>query len=213
MRIEEVKETDFLGRVKFDANGLIPAIIQDVGSSWVLMLAYMNEEALKRSLASGRTWFFSRSRQRLWLKGETSGNSQHIEEIFYDCDADALLLKVRQEGVACHEGNFSCFHYPLDEQPRPEASQIIEDLFAVIKQRQTSRPEGSYTASLFGDGLDKILKKVGEEAAEVIIAAKGGQKEEVIYELGDLVYHLLVLLAEQGLGPEDIRLELARRRK
>lgn len=213
MRIEEVKEHDFLGRVKFDANGLIPAIIQDAGSSQVLMLAYMNEEALRRSLATGRTWFFSRSRQRLWLKGETSGNSQYIEEIFYDCDADALLLKVRQEGVACHEGSFSCFHYPLEERSQPDTGHVIESLFAVIKERQASRPEGSYTAFLFNEGLDKILKKIGEEVAEVIIAAKGGQREEVIYELGDLVYHLLVLLAEQGLGPEDVKQELARRRK
>ncbi|TDA67488.1 MAG: bifunctional phosphoribosyl-AMP cyclohydrolase/phosphoribosyl-ATP diphosphatase HisIE [Clostridia bacterium] len=213
MRIEDVKEQDFLGHVKFDANGLIPAIIQDAGSSQVLMLAYMNEEALRRSLASGRTWFFSRSRQRLWLKGETSGNSQEIEEIFYDCDADTLLVKVRQEGVACHEGNFSCFHYPLEDQPKPDYGRIVDTLFAVIKERQAGRPEGSYTASLFSAGLDKILKKIGEEAAEVIIAAKGGQREEVVYEAGDLAYHLLVLLAEQGLGPEDVRQELARRRK
>lgn len=215
MRLSDLQVQDILGRVKFDASGLIPAIIQDVASGQVLMLAYMNEESLRRSLDSGRTWFYSRSRQRLWLKGQTSGNYQYIQDISYDCDADALLVKVRQEGVACHEGDYSCFHYPRTSEEHREwtLAEVVGELFHIIKERQANRPEGSYTSYLFNEGVDKIAKKIGEEATEVVIAAKGGEDEQITYEVADLIYHLLVLLANCGLGPDDVSRELARRRK
>lgn len=213
-------KVEALDRLRFDERGLIPAIVQDEKGE-VLMLAYMNRESLAKTLAEGRTWFYSRSRQKLWLKGETSGHYQHVQEIRYDCDADCLLIRVRQVGVACHEGTYSCFHHTLvpsqDGTPAaPEASQLARaliELAGVIAERQKTRPEGSYTAYLFQHGVDKIGKKVGEEAAETIIAAKNGNREEIAREAADLFYHVLVLLAATGVSPEEVGEELLRRRR
>ncbi|HPF20148.1 MAG TPA: bifunctional phosphoribosyl-AMP cyclohydrolase/phosphoribosyl-ATP diphosphatase HisIE [Syntrophomonas sp.] len=212
--------------IKFDAHGLVPAIIQDAQSGQVLMLAYMNEESLDKTLASGRTWFYSRSRQKLWMKGESSGNVQKVKQILYDCDADTLLIKVEQTGVACHTGHYSCFYRDSTGQevenqlfdPKEIYSSasnrgILIELYNLIRERKEQLPEGSYTSYLFSKGIDKILKKVGEENAEVIIAAKNDSKSELIYETSDLVYHLLVLLVERGIGPDDIFNELALRRR
>lgn len=216
MRIEELK---------FDAQGLIPAIIQDVRTKDVLMMAYMNRESLEKTLTTGTTWFYSRSRGKLWQKGETSGHYQYVKEASYDCDADTLLFKVEQVGVACHEGFASCFHYDLrDGQAAGEPAQdpasvygsgpaILNELFRVIADRKQNPQEGSYTTYLFTKGQDKILKKVGEEAAETIIASKNHSKDEVVYEMADLWYHCLVLLANHGFAPRDIFAELAKRRK
>lgn len=209
-----------LTRLVFDERGLIPAIVQDEKGE-VLMLAYMNRESLARTLAEGRTWFYSRSRQKLWLKGETSGHYQHVQEIRYDCDADCLLIRVRQEGVACHEGFYSCFHNTLvagrdEAQAAPGPSrlaQALAELAGIIAERQKTRPEGSYTAYLFQHGVDKIGKKVGEEAAETIIAAKNGNREEIVRETADLFYHVLVLLAATDVSPEEVGEELLRRRR
>ncbi|MDK2817386.1 MAG: phosphoribosyl-AMP cyclohydrolase / phosphoribosyl-ATP pyrophosphohydrolase [Moorella sp. (in: firmicutes)] len=251
--------------IRFNADGLIPAIIQDVESGRVLMLAYMNREALARTLATGETWFYSRSRRELWHKGATSGHRQYIVNASYDCDADALLFQVRQVGVACHEGEFSCFHNPLPmqvsrpgsnrqgEKGRTERKQadsgpdergwtdlhgarqvvlypatpgsqvetsgpatgdlgtILAEVFRVIKERQATRPEGSYTSYLFNNGQDKILKKIGEEAGETIIASKNDSRREILYELADLYYHTLVLLAYHDLEPGQLAAELAAR--
>ncbi|MEW8958134.1 MAG: phosphoribosyl-AMP cyclohydrolase [Moorella sp. (in: firmicutes)] len=251
--------------LRFNEDGLIPAVIQDVESGQVLMLAYMNREALARTLATGETWFYSRSRRELWHKGATSGHRQYIVKADYDCDADALLFQVRQVGVACHEGEFSCFHNPLplqvsrpgsnrqvakgqseggqtdggsveqDGADLPGARQvfpypatpgsreeafgpasadlgtILAEVFRIIKERQATRPEGSYTSYLFDHGQDKILKKIGEEAAETIIASKNDSRKEILYELADLYYHTLVLLAYHDLTPEQLAAELAKR--
>lgn len=213
-----------LERLVFDERGLVPAIVQDEEGK-VLMLAYMNRESLARTLAEGRTWFYSRRRGRLWLKGETSGHYQYVQAISYDCDADALLVKVRQKGVACHEGHYSCFHYALataEAEVMPESGKgtapgslagALAALAAVIAARERERPEGSYTAYLFHHGVDKIGKKVAEEAAEVIIAAKNGVREEIVREAADLFYHLLVLLTATGVTPEEVGEELLRRRQ
>lgn len=210
-----------LDQVRFDAAGLIPVIVQDVITQKVLMLAYMNREALALSLKTGRTWFFSRSRQCLWPKGETSGNFQAVEAIYYDCDADALLVLVRQQGVACHEGYYSCFHYQINpegevgligkKEPPLSTESFLSCLEALVQARKETRPEGSYTASLFNAGQDRILKKVGEEVTELILAAKGGKKEEIVAEAADLFYHLLVLLVAYGLDTQAVKEELARR--
>ena len=212
--------------IKFDAHGLVPAIIQDARSGQVLMMAYMNAEALDKTLASGQTWFYSRSRQELWMKGESSGHVQQVKEILYDCDGDTLLIKVEQTGAACHTGHYSCFYRDRDgREVEPQVFDpaavydgeksrgILYELYDVIKERQAQLPEGSYTTYLFTKGLDKILKKVGEENAEVIIAAKNRSPEELIYETSDLLYHLLVLLVEQGVTLDQIFTELASRRK
>ncbi len=257
------------GCLKYDRNGLIPAIIQDSSTGTVLMMAYMNREALEKTMATGETWFWSRSRQKLWHKGETSGNVQKVQEITYDCDRDTLLVKVKQTGAACHEGYYTCFHYRLNPQTgqvevigerqfdpeevyglgtRPEAglpesgqgaspspvalekesqdeteegkenqtavdAWILEELYRVIKERQEKRPPGSYTAKLFNKGLDKMLEKLGEETTELIIEAKNRDREEVIEESADVLYHLLVVLAEQGITPAEVFAELAGRRK
>lgn len=212
-----------LTKLKFDQNGLIPAVIQDWQDNQVLMVAYMNRESLAKTLETGQTWFYSRSRQCLWHKGATSGHYQLVKEVIYDCDGDCLLIKVEQLGPgACHEGYRSCFHYPLlgkvDEGRTfsPEevyGPAILSELYQVILQRQGSSPDESYTARLFAGGRDRILKKVGEEAAEVIIAAKNGQEKFVIEETADLLYHLLVLLAEGGVEPEGVWQCLAARRR
>ena len=196
--------------VKYDAAGLVPAIVQDYYSKKVLMLAYMNEESLRISMEEGTTCFFSRSRQSLWRKGETSGNRQHIVNIKADCDADTLLIEVIKDGPACHTGAESCFGEAL-MQAEGHNDFSIDALYALIAGRKTSPVEGSYTTYLFSKGIDKILKKVGEECTEVIIGAKGADKAETIFELSDLLYHALVLMAEMGIEPKDIFASLAAR--
>lgn len=197
--------------LKFDSNGLIPAIIVDHESGKVLTLAYMNEDSLRISLEKKLTCFWSRSRQELWLKGETSGNYQHIVSITADCDKDALLIRVIKDGPACHLGTDSCFENPVYETKPDTGSFHLSDLYVLLQQRKTDRPEGSYTSYLFDKGLDKILKKVGEECTEVIIAAKAEDKKETIYEIADLCYHVLVLMAEQGITLNEVAEELASR--
>ena len=199
-----------IDELKFDEKGLIPAIVADAVSKQVLTLAYMNRESLEISLEKGLTCFWSRSRQELWLKGETSGNYQHIVSVTADCDRDALLVLVEKEGPACHLGTDSCFAYPLWHSPeRSEFS--LRSLYELLRERKETRPEGSYTSYLFDKGLDKILKKVGEECTEVIIAAKAEDRRETVYEIADLAYHVLVLMAQQGITPEEIQRELASR--
>ena len=196
--------------LKFDDKGLIPAIVADATTKKVLTLAYMNEESLKISMEKELTCFYSRSRQELWLKGETSGNYQHIVSITADCDNDALLVMVEPDGPACHTGATSCFHNPLYEsETRHEFS--YEALMELIKGRKTEKKEGSYTTYLFEKGRDKILKKVGEESTEVIIAGKADDKKETIYEIADLAYHVMVLMIDMGISLEDIFKELASR--
>lgn len=200
-----------IDELKFNADGLIPAIVVDDDSGDVLMLAYMNRESLRISLEKKLTCFWSRSRQELWLKGETSGNYQHIREIVADCDRDTLLVYVKPDGPACHLGNESCF--VDDVMAREEKSHekfTLCGLMELIKGRKTEKTEGSYTSYLFEKGLDKILKKIGEESSEVIIAAKN-DKKETVYEISDLVYHLLVLMAEMGIEIKDIIKELGSR--
>ncbi len=196
--------------LKFDAQGLIPAVVVDAGSGNVLTLAYMNRESLSISLAEGRTCFWSRSRQTLWRKGETSGNVQHIRTITADCDRDALVVTVDKEGPACHLGTDSCFNDRLyiGEAGEPFS---VEGLYQLLQGRKDTLPEGSYTTYLFQKGLDKILKKVGEESTEVIIAGKAQDKAETIYEIADLMYHVMVLMVEMGISVEDVRKELASR--
>ena len=197
-------------KLKFDEKGLIPAIVVDAITKQVLTLAYMNRESLKISMEKELTCFFSRSRQELWLKGETSGNYQHIVSITADCDGDALVVMVEPEGPACHLGTTSCFEYPVyQSENRREFS--YEGLMKLIEGRKTDRKEGSYTTYLFDKGLDKILKKVGEESTEVIIAAHANDRKETIYEIADLAYHVMVLMIEQGISLEDIHRELASR--
>lgn len=210
-------QIDKLNDIAFDEKGLIPAIVQDADSGQVLMLAYMNRQSLEKSLESGETWFFSRSRQQLWHKGESSGNYQQIREIRYDCDQDTLLVQVTPVGPACHTGKRSCFYRKLSgdgiEYSEDGLKDIIGQLFATIEDRRLNPKAGSYTTYLFNEGIDKILKKVGEETAEVIIGAKNQSKEEFLYESADLIYHLLVLTAQMGCSPEDIEKELYSRFK
>ena len=196
--------------LKFDEKGLIPAIVADARTKRVLTLAYMNKESLKISMEKELTCFWSRSRGALWLKGETSGNYQHIVSVTADCDADALLVLVEPDGPACHRGTESCFEYPVWQSETRHAFST-ESLYELLLERKEKLPEGSYTSYLFEKGLDKILKKVGEECTEVIIAAKAGDKKETVYELADLAYHALVLMAEAGITVEDVRRELASR--
>ena len=199
-----------ISKLKFDEKGLIPAIVVDSVTKKVLTLAYMNRESLEISMEKELTCFFSRSRQELWLKGETSGNYQHIVSITADCDQDALVVVVEPEGPACHLGTDSCFEYPVFEsEQRQEFS--YQGLLELIRGRKTDRKEGSYTTYLFDKGLDKILKKVGEESTEVIIAAKSEDKRETVYEIADLAYHVMVLMVQMGISLEDIHRELASR--
>ncbi len=199
-----------LDELKFDEKGLIPAIVVDVDTKKVLTLAYMNRESLQISMEKGLTCFWSRSRQELWLKGETSGNYQHIVSIAADCDNDALVVKVKKDGPACHTGSDSCFTKEVYESDELHEFSL-EGLMDLIKGRKTEKKEGSYTTYLFEKGLDKILKKVGEENTEVIIAAKGNDKKETIYEIADLTYHVMVLMIEMGISLDDIHAELASR--
>ena len=198
-----------LDELKFDEKGLIPAVVVDDETGKVLTLAYMNRESLAISMEKKLTCFWSRSRQELWLKGETSGNYQHIVSITADCDGDALEVRVKKDGPACHTGAESCFHNPvLGEQTEKFK---LEGLYQLLLSRKKELPEGSYTTYLFQKGLDKILKKVGEESTEVIIAGKAEDKAETIYEIADLAYHVLVLMVQLGISVEDIRKELASR--
>lgn len=201
-----------VSELKFDKDGLIPAIVKDADSGKVLTLAYMNRESLEISMSKKLTCFWSRSRQELWLKGETSRNYQHIVSITADCDGDALLVKVHKDGPACHLGTDSCFSRPLLEGEEKEPEQFsLDTLYQLLLSRKKELPEGSYTSYLFQKGIDKILKKVGEECTEVIIAGKGGDRAETVYETADLAYHVLVMMAELGITPEEIRTELASR--
>ena len=196
--------------LKFDEKGLIPAIVVDSVTKQVLTLAYMNKESLQISMEKGLTCFYSRSRQELWLKGETSGNYQHIVSITADCDNDALVVVVEPDGPACHKGTKSCFTNPVwDSETLKEFS--YEGLMKLIEGRKIEKKEGSYTTYLFEKGIDKILKKVGEECTEVIIAGKADDKAETIYEIADLAYHVMVLMTEMGISLEDIHKELASR--
>ena len=199
-----------VNKLKFDEQGLIPAIVVDAITKQVLTLAYMNRESLQISMEKGLTCFWSRSRQELWLKGETSGNYQHIVSITADCDGDALVVVVEPDGPACHTGTTSCFTKPVwESEERSEFS--LQALMTLIEGRKTEKKEGSYTTYLFEKGLDKILKKVGEESTEVIIAGKADDKAETVYEIADLTYHLLVLMIQMGISLEDIHRELASR--
>jgi len=194
--------------LKFDERGLIPAIVQDARTREVLTLAYMNAESLARTIETGQTWFWSRSRNELWHKGETSGNTQTVVRMHSDCDNDAIVVLVNPAGPACHTGARSCF----DAAPDEDLGLLLDKLYALIESRERERPEGSYTTYLFNSGLDKILKKVGEESAETIIAAKNEERTRVSAEVADLVYHLLVLLVARGVSLDEIRDELASRR-
>ena len=196
--------------LKFDEKGLIPAIVVDDETGKVLTLAYMNEESLKISMERGLTCFWSRSRQELWLKGETSGNYQHIVSITADCDGDALVVAVEKDGPACHTGTDSCFTRPVWQSDTLHEFSV-EGLYELLEGRKRERPEGSYTTYLFDKGIDKILKKVGEECTEVIIAGKADDKKETVYELADLAYHAMVLMVEMGITVEDVHRELASR--
>lgn len=198
-----------LDELKFDEKGLIPAIVVDDETGKVLTLAYMNRESLAISMEKKLTCFWSRSRQELWLKGETSGNYQHIVSITADCDGDALEVRVKKDGPACHTGAESCFHNPVLGEKADKFQ--LEGLYQLLQSRKKELPEGSYTTYLFQKGLDKILKKVGEESTEVIIAGKAEDKAETIYEIADLAYHVLVLMVQLGISVEDIRKELASR--
>ena len=199
-----------LNTLKFDEKGLIPAIVVDAKTNRVLTLAYMNRESLEISIAEKRTCFWSRSRQELWRKGETSGNVQHIVSITADCDRDALTVLVEKEGPACHLGTDSCFETPVWENDELHHFSL-EGLMEMLVGRKVEKKEGSYTTYLFEKGIDKILKKVGEECTEVIIAGKANDKRETIYEIADLTYHILVLMIEMGISLDDIRTELASR--
>ena len=199
-------------KLKFDEKGLIPAIVVDRKTRRVLTLAYMNRESLGITMEKGLTCFYSRSRQELWLKGETSGNYQHVVSITADCDGDALEIVVDPDGPACHKGTFSCFEEPVWQCEETPAEEFSLDVLArLIEGRKTEKKEGSYTTYLFEKGIDKILKKVGEECTEVIIAGKADDKAETIYEISDLVYHVLVLMTQMGISIDDIKNELASR--
>ncbi len=196
--------------LKFDSNGLIPAIVVDAKTGDVLTLAYMNKESLQITLEKGLTCFWSRSRQELWLKGETSGNYQHVTSITADCDKDALVVKVEKDGPACHTGADSCFfHLLYVNEEKHEFS--LRGLYELLLDRKATKPQGSYTTYLFEKGLDKILKKIGEESTEVIIAAKAQDKKETIYEIADLAYHVMVMMVENGISLAEVHEELASR--
>ena len=213
-----MSSSDIQHQIKWDSNGLVPAIVQDAQSKEVLMMAYMNAESLRMSIESGSTWFWSRSRGELWNKGATSGHTQRIESMAYDCDGDTLLVRVVQQGPACHTGSYSCFHNGIEVQGEDHSKQAEADRFGilgrletVIAERYAERPSGAYTTYLFEKGVDKILKKVGEESAEVIIAAKNQDNDELRSEASDLLFHLMVLLRERGLPLGEIMAELESR--
>jgi len=207
----------YIDDIKFNEKGLVPAVVQDYKTGKVLMQAYMNKESLGKTMETGRSWFFSRSRDELWEKGATSGNIQEVKEISYDCDGDCLLLKIAQEGVACHTGNRSCFYRSLwtadNSVKSANIGEIVEKLYNKVGERKENPIPDSYTCYLFEKGIDKILKKVGEESTEVVIAAKNESKEESIYEISDLIYHLTVLMNYMDVTYEDIGEELLNRVK
>lgn len=205
MNTAELKFDD----LKFDGKGLIPAIVQDASTREVLMLAYMNRESLARTIETRETWFWSRSRNELWHKGETSGNTQQVVDLVADCDDDAIVVLVTPAGPACHTGARSCFDLKQDE----DLAGVLTQLYKLIESRERERPEGSYTSYLFDQGIDKILKKVGEESAETIIAAKNEETTPLVSEVSDLIYHLLVLLVARGVSLDQVREELVLRRK
>lgn len=202
-----------IDELKFDEKGLIPAVVQDAVSKRVLTVAYMNRESLEISIKEGKTCFWSRSRQELWRKGETSGNYQHIVSIIADCDRDALTVLVNKDGPACHMGTDSCFEYPVvGDVDKPAGAEFsMQKLYELLQERKKDMPEGSYTTYLFSKGRDKILKKVGEESTEVIIASKADDKGETIYEVADLAYHVLVMMVDMGITVDDILAELKSR--
>lgn len=201
--------------VNFDDTGLIGAIVQDIDSLQVLMMGYMNRESLKKTMETGTTWFYSRKRQKLWNKGETSGNYQKVQKIKYDCDGDCLLIFVKQIGVACHTGNKSCFYRSLYKEGVNELNigQVLNDLYSIISKRKINKIEDSYTCYLFEKGQDKILKKIGEESSEVIIACKNNNADEIVYEVSDLLYHLIVMLVDKEIVLDQIKYELLSRFK
>ncbi|NMB27885.1 MAG: bifunctional phosphoribosyl-AMP cyclohydrolase/phosphoribosyl-ATP diphosphatase HisIE [Tissierellia bacterium] len=203
---------NILEEIKFDNKGLVPAVVQDIKSKQVLMVAYMNKESIEKTFEEGLVHYYSRSREKLWKKGETSGNIQKLKGFYYDCDKDSILVLVEQVGVACHTGNYSCFFNEVLKEESEEVD-IIEKLYSILEDRQQNPKEGSYTNYLFREGLDKILKKVGEETSEVIIGAKNKNKEELIYEISDLIYHILVLMVNEKIYIEDIKGELISRRR
>lgn len=216
-----------LDNINYDEKGLVPAVVQDAKSKEVLMVAYMNKEALNKTLEAKKAWFYSRKRKSLWQKGETSGNFLEVKDIFYDCDEDTLLLEVNPKGPACHTGHNSCFYRSLMQNQEPiccncsdaeddineNPTKILNELVEVIDSRFTEKPEGSYIAKLYTGGRERILKKVGEEAAEVVIASMSQNKDETIYETADLVFHLLIALRYDGITIEEVMTELERRRK
>jgi len=206
-------KADIVDQLKFDANGLIPAVVQDFQSGAVLMVAFMNKESVAKTLETGETHFWSRSRGELWHKGDTSGNIQRVRKILLDCDNDAVLVQVDQQGNACHTGEYSCFFNRVFESEKDTAGfgQVLGSLMGVIEKRKKEQPADSYTTHLFQSGIDKILKKIGEESAETIIAAKNPNQKEFVWEVADLVYHLLVLLSARGIGLAAIASELQRR--
>jgi len=204
-------EVIMIENLNYNSRGLIPAIIQDIESKEVLMLGYMNLEALKKTIKTKRTWFYSRSRQRLWNKGETSGNYHIVKTIKYDCDKDALLVQVLTNGPTCHKGNNTCFSDVLLEGNIISGKEIIDFLYMRIMEKRELKSPNSYTNYLFREGIDKILKKIGEEASEVIIASKNNSKEEIKYEICDLIYHLMVLMVDRDINIHDIRGELLKR--
>lgn len=208
----ELQYEELLNKIKFDEKGLVPAIAQDINTKEVLMLAYMNKESLKKTLETGKATYYSRSRSELWQKGETSGHIQNIKGIYYDCDADTILLKVEQVGVACHTGSYSCFFNPIIEEEKVAGAEILQEVYNVVLDRQENPKEGSYTNYLLEKGIDKILKKVGEETAEVIIASKNEGNDELRYEASDLLYHLMVLFVNKELKLQDVYEELQKRR-
>lgn len=199
-----------MDQLVFDESGLIPAIIQDASTGKVLTLAYMNQTALNKTLETGETWLYSRSRQQLWNKGESSGNKQMVKNISYDCDGDSLLVQVQPLGPACHTGESTCFHNQFDDGDK-DSFAMIDDLVDIIQQRYENPIDGSYTTYLFREGIDKVLKKIGEETSEVIIGAKNNDQEELIWEISDLVYHILMLMDIQGVSLDAIRRELQKR--
>ncbi|HHV17821.1 MAG TPA: bifunctional phosphoribosyl-AMP cyclohydrolase/phosphoribosyl-ATP diphosphatase HisIE [Thermoanaerobacterales bacterium] len=216
-----------LDNINYDEKGLVPAVVQDAKSKEVLMVAYMNKEALNKTLEAKKAWFYSRKRKSLWQKGETSGNFLEVKDIFYDCDEDTLLLEVNPKGPACHTGHNSCFYRSLMQNQEPiccncsdaeddineNPTKILNELVEVIDSRFTEKPEGSYIAKLYTGGRERILKKVGEEAAEVVIASMSQNKNETIYETADLLFHLLIALRYDGITMEEVMTELERRRK
>lgn len=207
MEINKLIET-----IKFNDKGLVPAVAQDIITKKVLMVAYMNKEAVSKTLEEKVAYYYSRSRQKLWKKGETSGNIQAVKGFYLDCDNDTVLLMVDQKGAACHTGNYSCFFNEVIKNSGDD-KEILNELYSLIENRKNNPVQDSYTTYLFTKGLDKILKKVGEEASEVIIGAKNKNKDELVYEISDLVYHLLVLMVNENVKIDDIKNELLKRRK